>query len=75
MPRLDRRWKPVFLFVLLLLLFPATTSVARWIEGNALGIWEWLGVIAFPLLAWVWARHFSVLGCEEGCARPDKPRE
>jgi hypothetical protein len=47
----------------------------RWIEGETLGFWEWLGVIAFPLLAWFWFRHFSVLGCKEGCAMPDKPRE
>lgn len=73
--RLDPRWKPLFLFVLLLLLFPATSSVVGLFEGEALDMWEWLGVIAFPLLAWFWLRHFSVLGCREGCAMPDKPRE
>jgi uncharacterized membrane protein YhaH (DUF805 family) len=73
--RLDPRWKPLFLFVLLLLLFPALGSLVRWIEGETPGMWDWLGVIAFPLLAWLWLRHFSVLGCKEGCAVPDKPRE
>ena len=73
--RLDSRWKPVFLFVLLLFLFPATSSVVNWIEGETPGLWEWLGVIAFPLLAWFCLRHFSILGCREDCAMPDKPRE
>lgn len=73
--RLDPRWKPLYLFVLLLLLFPAIGSVVSFIEGESLELWEWLGVIAFPLLAWLWLRHFSVLGCKEGCAMPDKPRE
>lgn len=73
--RFDPRWKPLFLFALLLLLFPAIGSVVSFIEGESLESWEWLGVIAFPLLAWLWLRHFSVLGCKEGCAMPDKPRE
>lgn len=73
--RFDPRWKPLFLFLLLLLLFPAIGSVVRWIGGEALEFREWLGVIAFPLLAWLWLRHFSVLGCKEGCAMTDKPRE
>lgn len=73
--RLDPAWKPLYLFVLLLLLFPAIGSVVSFIEGESLELWEWLGVIAFPLLAWLWLRHFSVLGCKEGCAMPDKPRE
>lgn len=75
MHREDRRWKPVFLFVLLLFLFPAASSVVTWIEGKTLGLWEWLGVIFFPLLTWFWFRHFSVLGCHERCSIPDKPRE
>lgn len=73
--RLDPRWKPLSLFVLLLLLFPATSSVVGLFEGESLDFWEWLGVLAFPPLAWLWLRHFSVLGCREGCAMPDKQRE
>jgi hypothetical protein len=53
----DRRWKPVFLFVLLLFLFPATSSVVSWIECEALGPWQWLGVLALPLPAWFWFRQ------------------
>lgn len=75
MRRPDARWKPVFLFVLLLFLFPAIGSVVKWTEGEPLGFWEWLGVAAFPLLAWIWLRHFSVLGCKEGCALPDQRRK
>lgn len=72
---LDPRWKPVFLFVLLLGLFPAIQSVVRWYQGEPLEIWDWLGVMAFPLLAWLWLRYFSVLGCKEGCALSDSPRK
>lgn len=55
--------RPLLLFVLLLLLFPAATSVARWWQGATLSGLEWAGVAAFPLLAWLWLRHFSVFGC------------
>lgn len=73
--RIDPRWKPVFLFVLLLGLFPAIHSVVDWHRGEPLGLWGWLGVAAFPLLAWLWLRYFSVLGCKEGCGLPEQPRE
>jgi hypothetical protein len=69
------RWRPVLLFVLLLLLFPATSSLVRWLAGDSLGLLEWLGVAAFPVLAWLWFRHFSVLGCQTGCAPPDDKRQ
>lgn len=68
---LDRRWKPVLLFLLLLVLFPAIGSVAAWFRGDAMSLLDWLGVLAFPLLAWLWFRHFSALGCRESCLPPD----
>jgi hypothetical protein len=61
------RLKPILLFLLLLLLFPATTSLARWFQGATLSILEWFGVLAFPVLAWLWLRYFSVLGCKDAC--------
>jgi hypothetical protein len=66
------RARPLLLFLLLLLLFPAAASVARWWQGAALGWLEWAGVLAFPLLAWLWLRHFSVLGCRH-CPPPTQP--
>ncbi len=72
---MSARWKPLLLFALLLLLFPAIGSVAAWWRGDALDIWQWLGVLAFPLLAWLWLRHFSILGCREGCVPPAQKRE
>lgn len=69
---LDRRWKPVLLFLLLLALFPAIGSVAAWLRGDAMTLLDWLGVLAFPLLAWLWVRHFSILGCRESCLPPDR---
>jgi hypothetical protein len=70
-----RRWKPVLLFLLLLFLFPATGSLVRWIEGEPTGLLDWLGVFAFPFLAWLWLSHFSVFGCREGCEAPDRERK
>jgi len=62
------------LFVLLLLLFPAATSVARWWRGAILSGLEWAGVAVFPLLAWLWLRHFSVFGCQQ-CDPPAQPSD
>jgi hypothetical protein len=73
MAELPRRWKPVLLFFLLLLLFPAVTSLVRWLAGESLELLEWLGVVAFPFRAWLWLRHFSVLACRRGCMPPDQP--
>ncbi len=69
---LDRRWKPLLLFLLLLVLFPAIGRVAAWLRGEVMAFWDWLGVLAFPLLAWLWLRHFSILGCRESCLPPDR---
>lgn len=68
------RWRPALLFLLLLVLFPATSSLVRWLDGESLDLVEWLGVAALPVLAWLWLRHFSVLGCRAGCAPPDDQR-
>ena len=72
---LDRRWKPVLLFFLLLALLPALGSLAAWLWGEAMSFLDWLAVLAFPLLAWLWLRHFSILGCREGCMPPDGERK
>ena len=69
---LDRRWKPVLLFLLLLLLFPAIGSLGAWLRGEPMSMLDWLGVLGFPLLAWFWMRHFSILGCREICLPPDR---
>ena len=67
------RARPLLLFLLLLLLFPAAASVARWFQGASLGWLEWAGVLAFPLLLWLWWRHFSIIGCRQCVAPPDEP--
>ncbi|MGQ9684947.1 MAG: hypothetical protein ACUVT2_01395 [Thiobacillaceae bacterium] len=56
--------RPLRLFLLLLLLFPALTClVAAWRTGFAdLTWWQWLLIALLPGLAWLWLRHFSVLG-------------
>ncbi len=69
---MSARARPLLLFLLLLLLFPAAASVARWWQGADLSGLEWAGVCAFPLLAWLWLRHFSVLGCRR-CQPPSQP--
>jgi len=62
--------RPVYLFLLLLALFPAIAVVVKVMESGwaELVWWEWALLAAFPLLAWAWARHFSVLGCD-ACAK------
>lgn len=64
--------RPLLLFLLLLLLFPAVTSLVRWWQGESLGTLEWAGVIAFPVLAWLWLRYFSLLGCKDACKSPER---
>lgn len=70
--------KPVLLFFLLLALFPALGSVVRLVQGEALAALDWLGILVFPLLLWLWWRHFSRFGggavCHGGClpARRDQ---
>lgn len=63
--------KSLLLFFLLLALFPALVSVVRGVQGEALSPLDWLGIAAFPLLVWLWWRHFSRLGgnaaCQGGC--------
>ncbi len=61
--------KPFYLFALLLLLFPAIGVLVQALESGfaALVWWQWLLLVALPILAWVWFRHFSVLGCQDAC--------
>ncbi|MEW5769174.1 MAG: hypothetical protein AB1831_02305 [Pseudomonadota bacterium] len=59
--------RPVLLFFLLLALFPAIASVARLFQGETPGPLGWLGVAAFPFLAWLWWRHFSRFGAAAAC--------
>ena len=69
---MNARYKPLWLFLLLLLLFPAIATLVKVVDSGmaALERWEWALLIALPLLAWLWLRHFSVLGCREGCRLP-----
>jgi len=65
------RLKPVLLFFLLLALFPAIGSMARLVQGEPLMTLDWLGIATFPMLLWLWWRHFSRFGggaaCQGGC--------
>jgi hypothetical protein len=57
--------RPIYLFLLLLALFPAIGVVVKVVEHGwqNLAGWEWGLLVAFPVLVWIWLRHFSVLGC------------
>jgi hypothetical protein len=61
--------RPLRLFLLLLLLFPAlTTFFTAWQSGfAALAWWQWLLIALLPGLLWLWLRHFSMLGCRRDC--------
>lgn len=68
------RLRPLLLFLLLLALFPAITVVVKALESGLAGLAMWEGFLlaAFPILAWIYLRHFSRLGCREGCSPPDR---
>lgn len=75
---MNSRWRPLILFCLLVALFPAIGSVVRWTQGEILSASDWLGIAAFPALAWIWFRHFSILGCRDACRLPterDTPKD
>ncbi|NWG75860.1 MAG: hypothetical protein HXY24_14875 [Rubrivivax sp.] len=67
------RLRPIGLFLLLLLLFPALGIFINALEAGFSGLawWQWGLLAALPGLAWLWLRHFSVLGCRDRCRLPD----
>lgn len=69
------RHKPYALFALLLALFPAiATLVEAYARGFAdLAWWQWALLGALPALAWLWLRHFSILGCRAARAPERRP--
>lgn len=69
---MNRRRKPFYLFALLLALFPAIGVFVEALESGfaTLTGWQWPLLLALPVLAWLWFRHFSVLGCQDAC-KPD----
>lgn len=62
-------WRPLFIFGLFLLLFPSVAALFTGLrEGFAtLSVWQWALVLLLPGLVWLWYRHFSRLGCRDGC--------
>ncbi len=62
--------RPLLLFGLLLLLFPAVSALFTGLRDGfaTLAVWQWALVLLLPGLVWLWYRHFSRLGCRDGCA-------
>lgn len=69
---MNPRWRPLRLFLLLLALFPAMAVTARAVAQGVVGfaLWEWALLLLFPVLLWIFLRHFSRLGCAGACASP-----
>lgn len=67
---MNPRRKPLYLFVLLLTLFPAIGVLAEALENGFADLtwWQWALLAALPILAWIWFRYFSVIGCRDACA-------
>lgn len=67
----------LWLFLLLLGLFPALATGVKFIEHgwNVLAWFERGLLLALPGLFWLWARHYSVLGCracaDRACKSPE----
>lgn len=71
---MNPRRKPFYLFVLLLVMFPAIGVFVQAIDSGftQLTWWQWGLVSALPAMAWIWFRHFSVLGCRDRCDNAEK---
>ncbi len=71
---MNPRRKPLYLFVLLLVLFPAIGVFVEAIETgfSNLAWWQWGLVAILPALAWIWFRHFSAIGCRDACVSGEK---
>ena len=68
--------RPLVLFLLLLLLFPAVSVLVGAVRNGFgyLAGWQWLLLLLLPALAWGWWRHFSVFGCRAACRQPGTRR-
>lgn len=51
------------------------TTVNWWQGTQPMTLWDWLWVGVFPVLLWIYFRHFSVLGCKNpACLLPEDKR-
>ena len=68
--------RPLVLFLLLLLLFPAVSVLVGAVRDGFedLAGWQWLLLLLLPVLAWGWWRYFSVFGCRAACRQPGTRR-
>jgi hypothetical protein len=66
------RLRPILLFLLLLALFPAIATFVQALRTGFAGLawWQWVLLALLPVLAWLWLRHFSILGCRDACRPP-----
>jgi hypothetical protein len=66
--------KPLLLFLLLLGLFPALGVVVQVADEGTQGLawWQWGLLAAFPILVWIYLRHFSRLACRDDCLPPGR---
>lgn len=64
--------RPLALFLLLLLLFPAVSVLVGALRDGFedLDGWQWALLLLLPVLVWIWWRHFSVFGCGASCRQP-----
>lgn len=67
------RARPLLLFVLLLLLFPALGAGIRWVNDAQaeLAWWEWALLGSLPVLLGLYLRYFSILACRGHCRPPE----
>ncbi len=66
---MTRPLRPIGLFLLLLLLFPALSAFFNGLDTGFSGLawWEWGLLALLPALVWLWLRHYSILGCRDAC--------
>lgn len=66
--------RPLLHFLLLLLLFPAVSTLFAALQAgfSTLAWWQWGLIALLPGLIWLWLRHFTIIGCSTAC-RPQDP--
>jgi hypothetical protein len=69
----DSVLRPILLVVLLGLLVACIKVMVGWWNGEVALADDvnWLWLVLFPILLWIWFRYFSVFGCKQpACLLP-----
>lgn len=60
-------------FAFMVLFLESVVAAVRWWQGETPDLLHRVLALLAPVLIWIWARHFSVLGCSR-CPPPEDQR-